>query len=59
MEALLVVLSIFILLAFPIWVLILLHVIKNRQDRLGSLFNRLESRLDRLADTGPKDPPPV
>ncbi|NLB66269.1 MAG: DUF2339 domain-containing protein [Lentisphaerae bacterium] len=59
MEALLVVLSIFILLAFPIWVLILLHVIKNRQDRLGSLFNRLESRLDRLADTGPKAPPPV
>ena len=49
MEELLVPLAIFIFLVFPVWALVLLHKIKNRQDRQGSLLDSLHSRMDRLA----------
>jgi uncharacterized membrane protein len=48
-------LAVFILLGFPVWTLVLLHKIRNRQDQQGSLLNSLHVRLDRLA-AGEKKP---
>ena len=51
-------LAIFILLGFPVWTLVLLHKIRNRQDRQSSLLNSLHARLDRLMAATPKATPP-
>ena len=56
MEELLIPLAIFVFLVFPVWALILLHKIKNRQDRQGSLLDSLLSRMDRLAFADRKSP---
>mgnify|MGYP003601612721 CR=1 FL=1 len=55
MEALLIPLTFFVFLAFPVWVLVLLHKILHRQDHQFSLLNSLHLRLDRLA-AGEKKP---
>ena len=49
MEALFVVLAVFVLLAFPVWTLVLLHKIRRDQDHHDVLLNGVLSRLDRLA----------
>ena len=49
MEALFVVLAVFVLLAFPIWTLVLLHRIRREQDHHQVLLDGALSRLDRLA----------
>ena len=58
MEALLIPLTIFVFLAFPVWTLVLLHRILRRQDHQFSLLNSLHLRLDRLA-AGDKKPEPA
>ena len=58
MEALLIPLTFFVFLAFPVWVLVLLHKILHRQDHQFSLLNSLHLRLDRLA-AGEKKPEPA
>ncbi len=49
MEELLIPLAFFVFLAFPIWTLVLLHKLRNRQDHQSLLLNGILSRLDRLA----------
>ncbi len=49
MEELLIPLAIFIFLVFPVWALVLLHKLRNRQDHQSLLLNNLLSRMDRLA----------
>lgn len=49
MEELLVLLAAFVLLAFPIWTLVMLHKLRNGQRRQDSLLNSLLARMDRLA----------
>lgn len=51
-------LVVFILFGFPVWTLVLLHKIRNRQDRQSSLLNSLHARLDRLVAGTPKAAPP-
>ena len=58
MAAPLVLLAIFVFLVFPVWALVLLHKIQNRQEQQGTLVNSLLSRLDRLA-AGEKKPAPA
>ena len=48
-EELIIPVAIFVFLAFPIWTLVLLHIIKGRQNRQGELINSLLFRMDRLA----------
>ena len=48
MEGLLVPLAIFVFLVFPVWALVLLHKLRNRQDHQSLLLNSLLSRMDRL-----------
>lgn len=57
MEAILVLLAIFLFLVFPVWALILLHQIRNRQDQQGGRLNELLYRLDRIV--ADKKPAPV
>ncbi len=57
MEEFLVPLAIFVFLIFPVWTLVLLHRIKSRQDRQGSLLDSLLSRMDRLAFADKKSTP--
>ena len=57
MEALLVPLAFFVVLAFPVWTLVLLHKLRNRQDHQSSVLNSVLARLDRLA-AGDKSSPP-
>jgi uncharacterized membrane protein len=59
MEELLVPLAVFVFLVFPVWALILLHKIQNRQDRQGSLLDSLLSRMDRLAFGDKKSAPVI
>lgn len=49
MEELLIPLAIFVFLVFPVWALVLLHRLWNRQDHQSTLLNSLLSRLDRMA----------
>ena len=58
MEVPLFLLAIFVLLVFPVWALVLLHRIQNRQDQQGFLLDSLLSRMDRLAG-GEKKPAPA
>ena len=48
MEELLIPLAIFIFLIFPVWALVLLHKLRNRQDHQSLLLNSLLARMDRL-----------
>ena len=48
-EELIIPVAIFVFLAFPVWALVLLHLIKNRQNEQAKLINSLLFRMDRLA----------
>lgn len=56
MEELLIPLAFFVFLAFPVWTLVLLHKLRNRQDHQSSILNSVLARLDRLA-AGDKSSP--
>ena len=59
MEALLIPLALFVFLVFPVWTLVMLHQLRNTQERQGNLLNGLLFRMDRLsaADKKPEAPP--
>ena len=57
MAAPFVLLAIFVVLVFPVWTLVLLHKIQNRQDRQDSLLDSLLSRMDRFAGGERKSAP--
>ncbi len=57
MEELLIPLVLFVFLAFPVWTLVLLHKLKNRQQQQARRLNEILYLLDRVAHTVKKSPP--
>ena len=58
MEAILVLLAIFVFLVFPLWAMTLLHKIRGQQDQQGKLLNSLLFRIDRLSANEKVSAPP-